>query len=168
MSATTDIRMINLQVQAEAAVRADKAAGTYDANVASDSKYYLWQSQFQTRPAGMEGSPEAYAQLLRQSLPEVTTIRIPFNDYSFNPDGSLDPLFERFLTAATAQGFEVTPNAAAGTASPTCLARTICSSVSRKSSLSISARARSTSRRRACAPSRSCSIMAWMPRMSSV
>lgn len=106
MSATTDIRMINLQVQAEAAVRADKAAGTYDANVASDSKYYLWQSQFQTRPAGMEGSPEAYAQLLRQSLPEVTTIRIPFNDYSFNPDGSLDPLFERFLTAATAQGFD--------------------------------------------------------------
>ncbi|WP_207100515.1 calcium-binding protein [Paracoccus shandongensis] len=106
MSATTDIRMINLQVMAETAMKADKAAGTYDANVASDSKYYLWQSQFQTRPMGMEDKPEAYAQLLRQSLPEVTTLRIPFNAYSFNADGSLDPMFERFLTAAAAQGFD--------------------------------------------------------------
>ncbi|MCZ0961032.1 calcium-binding protein [Paracoccus benzoatiresistens] len=106
MSATTEIRMINLQVMAEDAIQADKAAGTYASNFASDAKYYLWQSGFQTIPTGMEGQPEAYAQLLRSSLPDINTIRLGFNNWSFNEDGTLDPMFERFLTEATRQGFE--------------------------------------------------------------
>ena len=106
MSDTTQIRMINLQVMAEKAIEADKEAGTYAANLASDEKYYLWQSSFQTRPMGMENQPEAYASLLRSSIPDANTIRVMFNDWSFNENGSLDPQFERFLTAATQQGFK--------------------------------------------------------------
>ncbi|MTH64109.1 calcium-binding protein [Paracoccus shanxieyensis] len=106
MSATTEIRMINLQVVAEKQIQADKAAGTYESNLASDDKYYLWQSDFQTRPMGMENKPEEYAQLLRQSLPDITTIRIPFNEYSFSSNGTLDPMFTRFLVAAAEQGFD--------------------------------------------------------------
>lgn len=107
MSATAHLNMINLQVMAEDVMWADRANGTYDRNIASDPKYYLWQSQFQTRPMGMEGQPEAYAQLLRQSLPDVNTLRLPFNAYSFNADGSLDPMYERFLAEAARQGFKI-------------------------------------------------------------
>ena len=107
VSDTTQIRMINLQVMAEKAIAADKAAGTYGENLASDDKYYLWQSEFQTRPMGMENQPEAYASLLRSSIPDANTIRVMFNDWSFNKNGSLDPQFERFLSAATQQGFQL-------------------------------------------------------------
>lgn len=107
MSATAHLNMINLQVMAEDVMAADRANGTYDRNIASNEKYYLWQSQFQTRPMGMEGQPEAYAQLLRQTLPDVNTLRLPFNAFSFNADGSLDPVYERFLAEAARQGFKI-------------------------------------------------------------
>ncbi|MDO5369145.1 calcium-binding protein [Paracoccus sp. (in: a-proteobacteria)] len=107
MSATAHINMINLQVMAEEVMWADRADGTYAGNIASNEKYYIWQSQFQTRPMGMENQPEAYARLLRQSLPDVNTLRLPFNAYSFNADGSLEPMYERFLVEAARQGFGI-------------------------------------------------------------
>lgn len=107
MSATSHINMINLQVTAEKQIAIDQANGTYAANVAADEKYYLWQSDFQTRPMGMENQPEAYARLLRQTLPGVDTLRIPFNAFSFNADGTLDPVYERFLAEAAKQGFKL-------------------------------------------------------------
>lgn len=106
MSATTQINMINLQVFAEQQAALDKQKGTYDANIASDDKYYLWQSSFQTIPMGMEGQPEAYARQLRINLPDVNTIRLPFNAFSFNSDGSLNPQYERFILEAAKQGFQ--------------------------------------------------------------
>lgn len=106
MSATTQINMINLQVFAEDQARLDKQNGTYDAKLASDEKYYLWQSSFQTLPMGMEDQPEAYARQLRANLPDVNTLRLPFNAFSFNADGSLHPQYERFIIEAAKQGFQ--------------------------------------------------------------
>lgn len=106
MSATTQINMINLQVFAETQAALDRQKGTYDANIASDDKYYLWQSSFQTIPMGMEGQPEAYARQLRINLPDVNTLRLPFNAFSFNSDGSLNPQYERFILEAAKQGFQ--------------------------------------------------------------
>ena len=107
MSSTAHINAINLQVMAEDEVAADKASGTYDANKAADSKYYLWQSQFQTIPMGMDGNPEQFAAKLREALPEVNTLRLPFNEFSFNPGGTLHEQYERFLTAAAQEGFQI-------------------------------------------------------------
>ena len=103
--ATSHLNVINLQVQAEDQIAIDKANGTYEANLAANEKYYLWQSDFQTLPLGMYGDPELYAQRLRDALPEVTTLRLPFNLNSFNADGSLHPQYEQFLDAAARQGF---------------------------------------------------------------
>lgn len=105
MTSTSHLNIINLQVEAEDQIAIDKANGTYEANIAANGKYYLWQSEFQTLPTTMYGEPELYAARLRDALPEVTTLRIPFNAHSFNPDGSLHPDFERFLEAAAGQGF---------------------------------------------------------------
>ncbi|TGN55714.1 calcium-binding protein, partial [Paracoccus liaowanqingii] len=105
MGDTTDLNIINLQVEARDRIAADKANGSYEANLRADSKYYLWQSEFQTFPVGMHESPELYAAGLRDSLPLVTTLRIPFNLHSFDARGNLDPDFERFLSAAAKEGF---------------------------------------------------------------
>lgn len=105
MTSTSFLNIVNLQVQAEDQIAIDKANGTFEANLAADSKYYLWQSDFQTIPVEMFGKPEFYASLLRDALPEVTTLRLPFNANSFNADGSLHPQYERFLEAAASEGF---------------------------------------------------------------
>ncbi|TGN43652.1 hypothetical protein E4L95_20425 [Paracoccus liaowanqingii] len=105
MADTTELNIINLQVEARDQIAADKANGSYGANLRADSKYYLWQSEFQTVPVGMHESPELYAAGLRDSLPLVTTLRIPFNLHSFDTRGNLDPDFERFLSAAAKEGF---------------------------------------------------------------
>lgn len=107
MTSTSDINMINLQVIAEDQIAIDKADGTYAANIASDPKYYFWHSEFQTIPIGMDGNPEQFAQKLRESLPQVNTLRMPFNEHSFNADGTLHEQYERFLSAAAAEGFEI-------------------------------------------------------------
>ncbi|WP_375260931.1 hypothetical protein [Palleronia sp.] len=107
MSSTAHINAINLQVIAEDQVAADKADGTHDVNKASDSKYYLWHSDFQTIPLGMDGEPEQFAAKLRSALSEVNTLRLPFNEFSFNADGTLHEQYERFLAAAADQGFQI-------------------------------------------------------------
>ncbi|MDB6454787.1 calcium-binding protein [Falsirhodobacter sp. 20TX0035] len=105
MTSTSQLNIINLQVQAEDQIAIDKANGTYEANLRANDKYYLWQSDFQTIPVSMWGDPELYAARLRDALPEVTTLRLPFNANSFNADGSLHPQYERFLEAAAKEGF---------------------------------------------------------------
>ena len=105
MTSTSHLNIINLQVEAEDQIAIDRANGTYEANLAANSKYYLWQSDFQTIPTSMWGNPELYASRLRDALPEVTTLRLPFNTNSFNADGSLHPQYERFLEAAAKEGF---------------------------------------------------------------
>ncbi|SIS77152.1 calcium-binding protein [Phaeovulum vinaykumarii] len=107
MSATAGINAINLQVWAEDQVALDRLAGTYDANRAADSRYYLWHSEFQTIPLGMDGNPEQFAARLREALPLVNTLRLPFNQYSFDETGALHEQYERFLHAAAEQGFQV-------------------------------------------------------------
>lgn len=105
MTSTSHLNIINLQVEAEDQIAIDRANGTYEANLAANSKYYLWQSDFQTIPTSMWGNPELYASRLRDALPEVTTLRLPFNANSFNADGSLHPQYARFLEAAAKEGF---------------------------------------------------------------
>ncbi|MEQ9696037.1 hypothetical protein [Shimia sp. SDUM112013] len=112
---TSHVNMINLQVLAEDQIAIDKATidpdtgrSVYDLNRASNPKHYIWQSEYQTIPQGMDGRPEQFAERLREALPQVNNLRLGFNEFSFNPDGSLHEQYERFLTAAAAHGFEIT------------------------------------------------------------
>ena len=114
MSQTAELKIANLQVFAEVVAAADRAAGTYDANIAADRNYYIWQGDFQTIPMGMNGNPEQFVQQMLIALPGMNCIRIPFNSNSFNPDGTLNPLFERFLAAAASQGLKLIPVLADG------------------------------------------------------
>jgi len=104
---TTAIRLINIQVLAEDAVARDMADGTYSAKIAANSRHYLWHGTEQAIPVGMNSDPEGYAAAIRAAMPLVNTLRVPFNAYSFNDDGSLHPQIERFLTAAAEQGFRL-------------------------------------------------------------
>ena len=45
---------------------------------------------------------------IKTGLPLVNNLRVLFNEYSFNPDGSMNPQFERFLAAAAAEGYQIT------------------------------------------------------------
>jgi Ca2+-binding RTX toxin-like protein len=67
-----------------------------------------WQSPVQMIPHGMNGDPEGFVASIKAGLPLVNNFRVLFNEHSFNADGSLNPLFERFLKAAAAQGYELT------------------------------------------------------------
>ena len=107
MSSTSGINAINLLVSAEPQEALDKANGSYAGHVAADPDYYKWQGEQQLVPLGMDGNPEQFAAGLHAALPAVNTLRLTFNAASFNPDGSLAPQFERFLTAAAAQGFNL-------------------------------------------------------------
>ncbi len=114
-SNTSGVNMITIQVQAEDQIAADKQvivnADTgetlYDLNHAADNKHYIWRGKHQTIPMGMDGNPEQYAAQLAVALPAVNTLRMMFNENSFNPDGSLHEQYERFLAAAVAEGFDV-------------------------------------------------------------
>jgi len=108
MSNTSGINAINLQVRADDQIAIDKADGTYAQNFANDPKYYLWHGDLQTIPMAMNGEPVEFAQKLRTATPDViNTLRLPFNEYSFNSDGSLHPDYEAFLVEAVAQGFDI-------------------------------------------------------------
>ncbi|MDE3027543.1 MAG: calcium-binding protein [Paracoccaceae bacterium] len=107
MTGTADIAMINLQVYAPAEIARAQADGTYLARRKADPKAFIWQSQYQTIPMGTEDDPVGFAKAIRKALPLVNALRIPFNAWSFNPNGSLDPRFEAFLDEATKQGFRI-------------------------------------------------------------
>lgn len=121
MSDTSAINAINIQVAADDQLLLDRtAAGTLvdpqtgllftslaQQNLHADDKHYLWQGDLQTYPAGMNGRPEEFAQKLRDALPLVNTLRLPFNENSFDADGRLHDQYARFLTAAAAEGFDL-------------------------------------------------------------
>ncbi|MGB3277930.1 MAG: hypothetical protein WBA92_01930, partial [Pseudorhodobacter sp.] len=114
MSNTGNLNIANVQVYAEAAAAEDRENGTFDGNFAADRYYYLWQGDHQTIPMGMYGEPEQFIDGMLTALPGLNAIRIPFNTLSFNTDGSLDPLFERFLIAAAERGLKIIPVLADG------------------------------------------------------
>ena len=89
-SDTSDIHMINIAL------------------TAADGSGRVWQDPTQMIPLGMNGNPEAFVAAIKDSLPLVNNLRVMFNEYSFNPDGSMNPQFERFLAAATAAGYQLT------------------------------------------------------------
>lgn len=89
-SATNDVQMINIAL------------------TAADGSAANWQDPTQMIPSGMNGNPEAFVAAIRTGLPLVNNLRVMFNEYSFNADGSMNPQFERFLAAAAAQGFQLT------------------------------------------------------------
>lgn len=89
-STSADIHMINI------------------ATTAADGSGQMWQTDTQQIPLGMNGNPEAFVAAIKAGLPLVNTLRVLFNEHSFNPDGSMNPQFERFLAAAAAQGYQIT------------------------------------------------------------
>ena len=110
MSQTGHLNILNLQMAAEDQITTDRQIGTYADNLAAYQKYYLLLSEFQTIPVGMDDNPELFVKLLGEALPQVNTLRFGFNDFNFNPDGSLHPQFERFLVSAADAGFKLIPN----------------------------------------------------------
>ncbi len=89
-STTADIHMINIAV------------------TAADGSGRGWQEPVQMIPTGMADNPEGFVAGIKAGLPLVNNLRVLFNEYSFNPDGSMNPQFERFLAAAAAQGYQIT------------------------------------------------------------
>lgn len=78
-----------------------------DAN-GSDSYNFAWQSTSQMIPMGINGDPAVQLDRLKATLPHVNNLRLLFNEYSFNADGSLHAEYESFLAAATAEGYDIT------------------------------------------------------------
>ncbi len=89
-SSTTDIKMINI------------------AMTSADGTGKGWQDPVQVIPVGMNGDPEGFVASIKAGLPLVNNLRVLFNEFSFNADGSLNPQLERFLAAAAAQGYGLT------------------------------------------------------------
>jgi len=96
--ATSSIAMINIVMKA-----ADGSGG-------------VWQDPVQLIPQDMYGNPEQFVASIKTALPLVNNLRVQFNEYSFNADGSLHPQMERFLAAATAAGYQLTMVYAGGDA----------------------------------------------------
>lgn len=97
-TATSDIAMINIVMKA-----ADGSGG-------------VWQDPVQLIPQDMYGNPEQFVAGIKASLPLVNNLRVQFNEFSFNADGSMHPQMERFLAAATAAGYQLTMVYAGGDA----------------------------------------------------
>jgi len=89
-SNTSDVKMINIAV------------------IAADGSGKVWQDAAQMIPVAMNGDPEGFVAAIRSGLPLVNNLRVLFNEYSFNPDGTLHPQMERFLAAAAANGYQLT------------------------------------------------------------
>ena len=86
------------------------------AMTAADGSGRPWQDPVQLIPLGMNGKPEQFVASIKAGLPLVNNLRVQFNEYSFNPDGSLNPQMERFLAAAAAAGYKLTMVYAGGDA----------------------------------------------------
>ncbi|MBY5932176.1 hypothetical protein KUV51_04125 [Tateyamaria omphalii] len=132
MSNTSSLNVINIQVRAEDQRRIDSQTPANDPtyanlaqeNEAKDSKYYLWHGDHQAIPGGLgpllfdattgevdEAATAArvhrFVQSMAEALPQANTLRVPFNENNFHPDGSMDIRFEAFLEEAAAQGFQI-------------------------------------------------------------
>ena len=89
-SNTSAVKMINIAV------------------IAADGSGKAWQDVAQMIPVAMNGDPEGFVAAIRAGLPLVNNLRVLFNEYSFNADGTLHPQMERFLAAAAANGYQLT------------------------------------------------------------
>lgn len=107
MSATGEINAINLSFYAEDAAARDKANGSYTANFKADSRYYQWQGEQQLVPMGLNGDAAGYVAAMRTAMPVVNTLRLQFNAFSFNKDGSLHKDYEAFLVASAKAGYKI-------------------------------------------------------------
>ena len=87
---TSDIAMINVVMTA-----ADGSGG-------------VWQDPVQMIPLGMYDDPADFVSRIKAALPLVNNLRVYFNEYSFNPDGSMHPQTEAFFAEAVAQGYALT------------------------------------------------------------
>ena len=67
----------------------------------------IWQGEMQQIAANMRNAPAAFADGLALGLPGVRRIRMAFNGYSFNADGTMHPQMETFLARAATHGFEI-------------------------------------------------------------
>lgn len=74
----------------------------------ADGTGRVWQDETQLLPLGMYDDPAGFAARIKAALPLVNNLRVLFNEHSFNADGSLHPQMEAFLSAAVAQGFDLT------------------------------------------------------------
>jgi Ca2+-binding RTX toxin-like protein len=91
------------------------AVGSSTANIAmanlvmkaADGSGGVWQDPVQLIPEGMDGDPVGFIAKLKDGLPLVNTLRILFNEHSFNADGTLHPQMEAFLAAAVAGGYQL-------------------------------------------------------------
>ena len=83
---------------------------------AADGSGGVWQDPVQLIPQDMYGNPEQFVASLKTALPLVNNLRVQFNEFSFNADGSMHPQMERFLAAATAAGYQLTMVYAGGAA----------------------------------------------------
>lgn len=97
-TSTSSIAMINIVMKS-----ADGSGG-------------VWQDPVQLIPQDMYGNPEQFVARIKVALPLVNNLRVQFNEFSFNPDGSMHPQMERFLAAATAAGYKLTMVYAGGDA----------------------------------------------------
>ena len=89
-SNTSAVKMINIAV------------------TAADGSGKTWQDVAQMIPVAMNGDPEGFVAAIHKGLPLVNNLRVLFNEYSFNADGTLNPQMERFLAAAAATGYKLT------------------------------------------------------------
>ncbi len=75
---------------------------------AADGSGKSWQDVTQLIPLGMNNDPAGFVAKIKAGLPLVNNLRVLFNEYSFNANGSMHPQMEAFLAAAAKQGIGLT------------------------------------------------------------
>lgn len=87
-SNTADINMVNIMT--------------------GDTDGHSWQSTYQVFPTGSLAmdAPQQLA-WLKANMPQINTLRVQFNEYSFDANGNLAPQYETFLAEAAAQGYKL-------------------------------------------------------------
>lgn len=93
-TAGSHLNILNIQVMANDQIDIDKAAGTYDENVAAYNKHYFIFGEHQVEPFNY--TPHL-VESLKAATPIADTYRIGFNDNSFDAQGNLDPQYEAFI-----------------------------------------------------------------------
>lgn len=74
---------------------------------AGESLTRLWPGEMQQVIVNMRDAPRAFARGLGTALPGVRVVRLNFNIFSFNADGSMHPQMEEFIDEACKRGFRM-------------------------------------------------------------
>lgn len=88
------LNILNIQVMANEQMALDKAAGTYDSNLAEFDKYYFAFGEHQVQPFSYTTS---LVDNISAVIPAANTFRIGFNDNAFDANGNLHPQYEAFI-----------------------------------------------------------------------